>query len=161
MDLEGWTDFNVATAGATAALAGLIIVALSVNIREALKAPTIPSRVAAAIAGLILALIASLAALVPAQPLWAIGSEILVTTVAAGAMQYRASGYILKDREGPAAWRLPKAAFGVLPVLAYLTASIVLIAGAPWGFGLVAVGAILAIVSSVTVAWVVLVEILR
>ena len=161
MDLEGWSEFNVATAGATAALAGLIIVALSVNIREALKAATIPSRVAAAIAGLVLALVVSLVALVPVQPLWALGLEILAATVAAGAMQYRASLYILESRQGPAVWRLPKVALGVAPILAYLVASIILLAGGSWGFGFVAAGAVLAIVDSVVVAWVVLVEILR
>lgn len=36
--LEAWHDFNVAMAGATAALAGLVIVAASVNIDKIVKA---------------------------------------------------------------------------------------------------------------------------
>jgi hypothetical protein len=36
--LEGWTDFNVAMVGATGALAGLVIVAASVNIGDSVKA---------------------------------------------------------------------------------------------------------------------------
>ena len=37
--LEAWSDFTVAMTGATAALAGLIIVAMSVNIERIVKAP--------------------------------------------------------------------------------------------------------------------------
>ena len=44
--LEGWTDFNVAMVGATAALAGLLIVAMSVNIAEIMKSPTLLARAA-------------------------------------------------------------------------------------------------------------------
>ncbi|THG31372.1 hypothetical protein E6C70_13880 [Glaciibacter flavus] len=161
MGLEGWSDFNVATAGATAALAGLIIVAMSVNIKEAIQAETIPSRVAAAIAGLVLALVASLAALAPAQPVWALGLELLVPTLAAGTLQWRASGHIMAETTAPPGWRLPKVALGWLPIAAYLVASVTLMAGAPWGYGFAAAGGILAIISSVLLAWVVLVEILR
>ena len=37
--LEPWKDFNVAVAGASAALAGLLIVAMSVNVDAILAAP--------------------------------------------------------------------------------------------------------------------------
>jgi hypothetical protein len=37
--LEGWGEFIVATAGAAAALAGLIIVAMSVNIKRSSTFP--------------------------------------------------------------------------------------------------------------------------
>jgi len=53
--LEAWTDFNVAMVGATAALAGLLIVAMSVNIGEIMKSVTLPPRAAASIAALVMA----------------------------------------------------------------------------------------------------------
>jgi hypothetical protein len=45
--LEGWGEFFVATAGAAAVLAGLIGVAMSVNIKTILNIPRMASRAAA------------------------------------------------------------------------------------------------------------------
>ena len=44
--LEAWKDLLVATAGASAALAGLVTVAIATNIGEILKFPWLPSRAA-------------------------------------------------------------------------------------------------------------------
>ena len=46
---DAWTNFFVAMAGATAALSGLLIVAMSVNIRQLLASPSLPARAGAAI----------------------------------------------------------------------------------------------------------------
>lgn len=60
-----WSDFNVAMVGASAALAGLVIVAASVNIRKIVEATTLTSRLAAAISALVLALVVSAVGLMP------------------------------------------------------------------------------------------------
>ena len=57
--LEAWSEFNVAMVGATAALAGLVIVAASVNIGDIIKSVSLTARLAAGIAGLVLALAGS------------------------------------------------------------------------------------------------------
>jgi modulator of FtsH protease len=41
---EQWHDLFVATAGAAAALAGLIFVAVSINLEQILKYPALPPR---------------------------------------------------------------------------------------------------------------------
>ena len=81
MTLEAWTDFNVAVAGATAALAGLLIVALSVNVGEIVKAPTLTARAASAISTLLLGLVATASGLIPSQPLWVLGLELALATI--------------------------------------------------------------------------------
>ena len=159
--LEQWTDFNVAMLGATAALAGLVIVAASVNIREIITSGTLTPRLAAAISALVLALIVSGMALIPdIDPLW-FGALIIVATAVAGAFQLNATRVIARDPATEDRARVAKAVLGFLPIAAYLAAGALLVAGQPGGLMLAAAGALLAIVSAILISWIVLVEVLR
>ena len=44
--MEAWTDFFVAEVGAAAALAGLLVVAISINIAKIMGFPLLPGRAA-------------------------------------------------------------------------------------------------------------------
>ena len=79
-----WTDFFIAAAGASAALAGLVFVSLSVNINRILQFSNLPSRSASTIGALMLILVTSMAALIPGQRLEMLGIEILIF----GALQW-------------------------------------------------------------------------
>lgn len=158
---EQWSDFNVAMAGATAALAGLVIVASSVNIADIIKSRSLTARLLASIAALLLALVASALALVPEiEPAW-YGWLLVASTLAAAVFQVNAARLIAGDPDSPARAKPLKYLVGFLPLLAYLAAGILLWLGLPTGLHLLAAGCLLAIVSAIVVSWVALVEVLR
>jgi hypothetical protein len=82
---ERWTDFGAATAGAAAALAGLLVVAVSINLERILQFPHLPHRAAQTLIMLALPLGTALLLIVPGQPDAALGSEYLVIGLATGA----------------------------------------------------------------------------
>lgn len=159
--LAQWSNFNVAMAGASAALAGLVIVAASVNIDKIVRAGTLTARLAAAIATLVLALVASAAGLIPAITPLSYGLVIVVAAVGAGWFQVHATRIIMRDPDPAQRARIPKSILGLLPVAAYLTSAIMMLAGQPSSLLFAAAGCLLAIVSAILVSWIVLVEVLR
>ncbi|PZU39943.1 MAG: hypothetical protein DI573_05550 [Microbacterium sp.] len=160
-DLALWSEFNVAMLGATAALAGLVIVAMSVNIREIIASRALTARLAAGIAALVLAIVASGTALVPGIHPAAYGVVLIAAALFAGVFQVNASVAIFTDPEPAARARLAKSLLGFLPILAYLVGGSMAIGGAPGALAVTAAGALIAIVAAIIVAWVVLVEVLR
>src|ERR1700723_1179257 len=72
-----WTDLFVASAGASAALTGLLFVAVSVNIEDILKNPGLPARALQTLLLLLSAVVVSLLGLIPGQGTTALGIELL------------------------------------------------------------------------------------
>lgn len=64
-DLAAWSDFWVAMAGASAALTGLLVVAVSINLEQILGFPLLPLRAAETLGLLVALLVASVFGLVP------------------------------------------------------------------------------------------------
>jgi hypothetical protein len=160
---QPWIDFFVAAAGASGALAGLVIVALSVNINQILKYSHLPVRAGAAIATLVLVLVSSMAALIP-QRAADLGIEILAFGICAWLLQ------ILSTRRDFAArlqvQRPPYASAlglvqGQIQVLPFIIGGISLIARCGRGLYWVAAGSLAIFIFSVLNAWVLLIEILR
>lgn len=160
---EGWSEFNVAMVGATAALAGLLIVAMSVNIAEIMKSPALPPRAAASIAALVLAIAAGALGLVPGQPPVIYGVEVLLGSIVASVFQVHAIRVIARDdRPATPVQRAGKGVLGVLPIAAFLVGGVLLVGGAAAaGLVAVAIGSVLAVIAAIVMAWVVLVEVLR
>jgi hypothetical protein len=159
--LDGWNEFNVAMMGATAALAGLLIVAASVNIAEIIKAASIASRLAAGLAGLVLAIVASGIGLIPDIPHLVYGLAITALALAAGIFSFQASRRIYENHHPANRQKLVKSAVGFVAPLAYLVGGVLALAGSPSGVLWAAVGAIASIVAGILMSWIALVEILR
>lgn len=156
--LEQWSDFFVAAAGAAAGLAGLIIVAMSVNIETIVKIPSMPSRAGSTIANLVLVVVASIAGLMAALPATAFGIIVLVGALACLALGIDSTVQIVR-KTGLSG--LVRGAVGVLPGIGLAVGGALLIAGLESGLYWVSAGILLAFVGSVLNAWVLLVEIRR
>lgn len=159
--MESWSEFNVAMVGATAALAGLVIVAASVNITKIVASRTLTARLGRGVASLVLALVVCGVGLVPALSATAFGVVVLAVTLVAGGFQSVTARLILIDPSPADRARLLKSLLGFPPVLAYLTAGVLAFIDPAGALVAAAAGALLAIVAAVVVSWVALVEVLR
>jgi hypothetical protein len=158
-----WTNFFIAAAGAAAALAGLAIVAISVNINRILEFQHLPARSAATVARLILILVSAMAALIP-QPVHALGLEILVLAGACWFLEIRSNRRGLRahaELHRPRYESLLESVLGEVQILPFLVGAILLAAGRESGYYCVAAGVIAIFIFSTLNVWVLLVEILR
>src|SRR5436190_22489479 len=76
-DPSEWTDLFVATAGASAALAGLVFVAVSINVDRILKFEGLPDRALETVLMLLSVVLVSIVGLIPGQSTAALGAEVL------------------------------------------------------------------------------------
>lgn len=80
---QGWGELFLAEAGASAALGGLLFVAVSINLERIISIRSLPGAALATIVLLVAVLMVSTFALVPEQPRWVLGSEVLVVGIVA------------------------------------------------------------------------------
>lgn len=160
--MDDWGDFNLALVGATAALAGLVIVAASVNIAEIVKAPALTARLGTAISSLVLALVVSALGLVPDLDGAFYGAVAVLASLVAATFAVDAARRIAADRSPQNRSRGLKSVLGFLVPAAYAVGGALVISGAmAAGATAFAFGALLSIVVALMISWIVLVEVLR
>jgi hypothetical protein len=159
--LQEWTNFNVAVVGATAALAGLVIVAASVNISDIVKSRTLTARLGTAVATLTGALVAAALGLVPRLEAPWFGGVVLALAAILLVFQVLTIRLLVRDRDPDDRSRWAKSLLGLLPVAAYAASGALGLADSPAAPAAAAAGALLAIVAAIVVSWVALVEVLR
>ena len=161
-DPSEWHDLFVAAAGASAALLGLLFVAVSINLERILQFKELPGRALEALMQLTCVLLVSLAGLVPGQSHVALGIELLLVVAAIAAIVVRQPIVAVDDsgRE-PASWRVSRWTVRLAGLVAIAIAGLGLVAEAGGGLYWLAAGIALATVAAIAGAWVLLVEILR
>jgi len=157
-----WQTFFAAQINATAALTGLVVVAVSVNLARIMAHPLLPARAGEALIALTGALVLSSLLLIPRQPLNVQAAEcgIVGVLALAGPLSFQLHAFrseFPNNRAHPAV-RALLTSLGGVPMLA---AAGLLLEGSAAGLYCAAVGVIMSLVSGVVGAWVLLVEILR
>jgi len=157
---QDWSDLFVASAGASAALTGLLFVAVSVNIERILEFSGLPERALQTLLLLLSVVAISLIGLVPGQTATALGVELLVLSVGfCTAICWLLNRTVSGAREHErAALHL---AYTLPGALAPVVGGVSLLAGAGGGLYWIAAGIIAAILGASVNAWVLMVEILR
>lgn len=159
-DPAEWSDLFVATAGATAALTGLLFVAVSINLERIITFKGLPERALATLLLLLAVTVVSIFSLAP-QSLTALGIELLAVGLGcllAVPMLFRASFDPAHQSRSQMVGQMVLALLGTLPIL---IAGLSLIAETGGGLYWLLAGIVGAIVGSGANAWVLLVEILR
>jgi hypothetical protein len=158
---DSWAGFFSAQIAASAALAGLIFVAVSINLSQIVKLPQLVARSAKAVFTLTGVLLVSTLCTVPAQPARALGAELavlgIVLWVATNWSRHRAG------RENPYVSRLRVlylvlAQVSSLPSVVGAVSLMVLRGG---GLYWLVAGVVFSYFSAMVDAWVLLVEIQR
>lgn len=163
-EFEQWAAFNTAVAGAGAALGGLLIVALSVNIAQITASRGLAARAGATIASLFLGVVLCCLALMPGQESFGYGLQVLAGVVLVGVVDGFAIRAVRQDptREGYHQYDTTSIVPFVVPPVCFAIGGVLLVAAVgPTGLVFVGAASILAIVATVLFSWVALVEILR
>ena len=160
--MEGWTEFCLAQIGASAALAGLVFVGVSINLTRIIVIPQLVTLALEAILTLATVLGVCSILLVPDQPVDRVGVEILgfslLLWITITVLQRRTY------RRAPAEYRgdywkhfIP----GQVALFAFIAAGAWLLVGGDDGLILYLPGTLLCYAAALNYAWVLLIEINR
>jgi modulator of FtsH protease len=162
MPVGGWESFFVAEVGASAALAGLVFVGVSISLEKILAHRSLPGRALESLVVLLIVLVLSSLMLVPEQSLTTVGLEILGVGVV---------GWVVVTALHVRRWRLVEPEFrskstptilvGQVAVIPLVIAGIAVLAWGADGLYWLVPGVILCFLDAMLNAWVLLVEIHR
>jgi len=160
-DPSEWRDLFVAVAGASAALAGLVFVAVSINIERIMKYPGLPERALETLLFLVVVLLIAIVGLIPGQSHVALGVEMLVLSLAIGAVVSRLRTIQVDPGEAPVSWTISRWTVRILAFVPLIVGGASILAESGGGLYWTVGGIVFAIGGAVASAWVLLVEILR
>ena len=155
-----WHEFFDGAMGASAALLGLLFVAISINLKLILKHRHLPGRAAGTLGTLLSVLVVCSFGLAPGQSNRTLGVEILATGAVVATQAIWVS--VGKRSQGdPLSWTLGNLPILLFPALAFVGGGCSLLARSGGGLYWILAGTVLTFVGTSVNAWVFLVEILR
>ncbi|HXW19752.1 MAG TPA: hypothetical protein VEK35_04530 [Roseiarcus sp.] len=160
--MDEWQNFFVAQVGASAALLGLLFVSVSINLARILSLPVLPGRAFGALMVLLVVLIVSSLMLVPGQPTWLMGVEILIIGLCAWVTIARIDRDTIKNAKSDHwARALSLIALNQTSLVLYVGSGVAMILAGKIGLYLVVPAIIASFIKATLDAWVLLIEINR
>jgi modulator of FtsH protease len=161
-DIAAWHEFASALVDAAAVLAGLIFLAVSINIGHIMVIPGLPGRAGESVIFLLGVLVESALLLIPHQSATAVGIELLITAGLSWAMLNAiAISSLGKPTRQPRSWRLYRIVRIQLAAAPILLSGGSLLGWPAGGLYWFAAGVLFASVDATGNAWVLLVEVVR
>jgi len=161
-DIAAWEGFAVALAGAAAVLAGLVFVAVSINIDRILPVRGLPGRAGESVLLFLTALMACAFVLVPHQPATALGAELLVLGVLALTVLVLLVIPALRGpTRQPRTWHVARVVGIAAATVPIVLAGMSLVHWLPGGLYWLVAGVLSALAVGTANAWVLLVEVVR
>lgn len=161
--MNGWDNFFLGQVGASAALGGLLFVAISLNLGQIGSTQDLADRALLALSLLLAILVVSSLMLIPDQPRLLIGIEVLAVSIAPIVLALsRRSRSSDRNEPGVAAKRLSNKILLVSALAPYLVGGTLIVAGdLRTGLYFVAAAIVVSLIKAVLDAWVLLIEINR
>jgi modulator of FtsH protease len=160
-DPSAWSELFVASAGAAAALAGLVFVAVSINIDRILQFEGLTERALETVVMLLSVVLVSMICLIPGQSNVALGAELLGLGLIVTAIVTTVAGKVRRHHAEPRLSPLARAVVRFAATVPLVIGGASVIAESGGGLYWTAAALIFAIGGAVANAWVFLVEILR
>jgi hypothetical protein len=160
-DTAPWGNFFFAEVGASAALVGLLFVAVSINLAKIVAAPALPGRAIEALLVLVLVLFVATFGLVPGQSNTSYGIEVLVTAALTWAATIIVQSRAPREPNEPRMWMASRVLTSQAATLPMIIAGISVLVGRGGGLYWTVVGVITSFSAALIDAWVLLVEIQR
>ncbi len=157
---EGWSDFLVASAGASAGLAGLVFIGISINLKAILELAGLPDRALQTIVVLGTALAVSLALLGPAESQVVAGLEVLLIGGGGWLLVTRIQARAVEARD-LRQHRLSTILLGQLATVPFLMAGVSVLVSFGGGLYWMQAGVVLCLLVGLVNGWVLLIEIMR
>jgi modulator of FtsH protease len=161
-DIAAWESFAVALVGASAVLAGLIFLAVTINIDRILSVPGLPGRAGENLILFLAALGEAAFVLIPGQPVTALGVELIASgAVALGLLAALVLPAMRRPSRQPRTWRAARVITALAATVPVVLAGLSLLGALPGGLYWFVGGVLAAIFIATANAWVLLVEVVR
>ena len=157
-----WTSFAVALAGVAAVLAGLVFVALSVNLERILQVPGLPGRAGETVIVLIGAVVQCGLLLIPGLNRLALGASLLVVGVLEWAIVTAVSVTGARQQTAePRSWNVARVVYVQIATIPVAVAGLLVLINASGALYWLAGAVLWAVVAGSGNAWVLIVEVAR